>query len=309
MIPMLSSLSKPAYLFQPRVAVRQLVRVLLQGSPPPMAEVELPWGVSISVQPREAIGLCLYKSRIYDLIVTETVSRLVAEADACVDCGANIGYITSLMAVRAGRRGVVYAFEAHPGIFQQLTQNAARWNGISDIHLNCCGVSDSNHGALLWLPDEFAVNRGVASLEAQRFDGALPSEGIKVETRRLDDVLPASTKIGVMKVDVEGHEAAVFSGMAGLLGAKMVRDIVFEEWKPYPARTHELLRAHGFTVFSLGQRLTGPLLLAADAETGRDSYDPVNYLATLDPKRAMDLFRPRGWTCLARPARRPNGSD
>jgi len=303
---MLSSFSKPEYLFQPRVAVRQLGRLLLRRPAPEAAVIELPWGVPISVQPRQAIGGCLYRSSIYDLIVTEAVSRLVAEADACVDCGANIGYVTSLMAVRAGKEGGVHAFEAHPGIFQQLAGNAARWAGVCDILLTCCGVSDSDQSARLWLPDEFAVDRGGSSLEAQGFGGAPPRKSIEIKARRLDDILPAPVRIGVMKIDVEGHEAAVFRGMAGMLGGKRIRDIVFEEWKPHPAETHELLREHRFTIFSLGQRLTGPLLLPADAAPGRRSYDPINYLATLDPHRAVDLFRGRGWTCLSRSVRRPD---
>ena len=102
--------------------------------------------------------------------------------------------------------------------------------------------------------------------------------------------------IGIVKMDVQGHELSVLQGMSGLLESRAVRDIVFEEEKPFPAPTHQFLKTFGYSIFGLQGSLTAVQALpdtqpAFDAEWG-----PVpNYLATHDPARAVARFKPLFW--------------
>ena len=47
---------------------------------------------------------------IYDLIVTEILWRLINKGEIAVDVGANIGYMTSLMAAKVASSGKVYSY-------------------------------------------------------------------------------------------------------------------------------------------------------------------------------------------------------
>ena len=50
---------------------------------------------------------------------------------------------------------------------------------------------------------------------------------------RLNELLEATATVGVMKIDVERHELAVLEGSEALLRCCVIRDIVFEEHRPY----------------------------------------------------------------------------
>ena len=60
---------------------------------------------------------------MYETEVTESLWRLARVGDLAVDVGANIGYMTSILAVKAGARGKINSFEPHPTIFQRLRLN------------------------------------------------------------------------------------------------------------------------------------------------------------------------------------------
>src|SRR5262249_15069120 len=122
---LLRRLNKPEYFFRPSQLLRRLHQVVrsIGGS----HEVNFPWGAHISIDPREEIGRAILRKGLYDLIVSETLWRLVEPGDLAVDVGANIGAMTSLMARRCGPNGMVASFEPHPRNFRALERNAARW--------------------------------------------------------------------------------------------------------------------------------------------------------------------------------------
>src|SRR3954453_11048007 len=118
-------LIKPCYLFSPRTAIHRVMMKLfpaVQG----IVEVPLPWGVTLEVDLSDAIGNEIYKQRSFDIAVTEVAWRLLRAGDKILDVGANIGYLTSLFAIRVGPSGMVHAFEPHPRVRERLTWNIAR---------------------------------------------------------------------------------------------------------------------------------------------------------------------------------------
>ena len=96
-------------------------------------------------------------------------------------------------------------------------------------------------------------------------------------------------KLAVIKIDVEGHELAVFEGAAGLLEQHAFRDIVFESTKQYPSLVHCLLLKYGYSVFRLESGICGPKLI----EPSRSSKGEgllADFVATIEPKRASKRF-------------------
>ena len=123
----------------------------------------------------------------------------------------------------------------------------------------------------------------------------------------LDEVLPLAEEVRVLKVDVEGHEEAVFRGAEKLLSRGQIHHIIFEEFKPYPAPTHRLLEQHGYQIFVMEERLSGPRLIAAGGPARLSPYAPPNYLATLHSKELLACFQPWGWKCLGSSAKNSFG--
>jgi FkbM family methyltransferase len=278
--------NKPHYLFRPDQLVR---RVLGAGSRP----VVLPWGLSVDVDPAEAHGKALLRARVIDLATTEALFRLMPRGGVAIDAGANLGYMTSVLAFRGGPAGRVLAFEPMPATFAALRENVARWpaDRVARVELHELALSSADGTASLQVPADHAANIGRASLE-RNGDGA----SIDVRVARLDDLV--AEPVDVMKVDVEGHELDLLRGAERLLRDRRVRHIVFEEHRPYPTAVTDTLERYDYEILRLEQKLTGP---SADTDVHappRLVYHPPNYLATLDPDAVLRAMAPRGWRAL-----------
>ena len=281
---------KPEYFYRPA----QILKRLAWSQNRAATDVALPWGLSIAVHPGDSIGRSLCTQGVYDLSLTEVIWRLLDAGDTAVDAGANIGYVTGLMAVRAGPRGSVAALEPHPDIFAELQHNVIRWRARSNlaaIALHNLAASESRSMATLFLPRDFSHNRGVSTLAA----GENAVAGPTVETLPLDELIPGF--VALLKIDVEGHELTLLKGCQRLLSRRGIRDIVFEEHQPYPSAVHQLLEAAGYRVKRIDRAFRGPLLLDP-AQPCRHPFLPSNYLATLDLERCVRRTDPRGWFCL-----------
>jgi FkbM family methyltransferase len=283
---------RPEYLFRPSQILRRLSFTPSQNA----TELALPWHCTIKARSTEAIGRSIATQGVYDLPLTEALTRLADPGETALDLGANIGYASLVLARAVGPLGRVICFEPNPALLPLLRTNAAHWSSLpaAPIEIQEIAVSDANGDGILGFPDEYAQNEGLASLESA-------THGVPVSIRRLDSFDIAS--VGVMKVDVEGHEASVFSGAKGLLAEKRIRDIVFEEHEPYPARSHSILLEHGYRVFRLTRSAVRPLLLAPENQS-RTGFLQPNFLATLDPLRAFKRFAAWGWSALSAKAPR-----
>jgi FkbM family methyltransferase len=215
--------------------------------------------------------------------------------------GANVGYATSVLARRVGRFGRVLTLEAHPELHRELGVNLASWrNALSGIVLEGYDVAlSSGRGtARLEVLEEFARNRGLCSVCNDPGPSSSGETYLPVASETLDAFLGGRQRVGVAKMDVEGHEEAVLLGARELFAAGRVRDWVFEHHGEYPSPVTRLFETNGYTVFKLRKKFVRPALVGADRKTQRSAWEPPNYLATQDPGRAASRFGPSGWRCL-----------
>ena len=243
---------------------------------------------------------------LHEAEVTETLWRLTAPADLAVDAGANIGYTTSILGLRVGPKGIVHSFEPHPQVFQSLKENVALWKKdprCGSFLLHEAALGKGTGKASLHVSDWFRTNRGTAWI-AETTQAPSNLQIIEVPIHNLDKLFDENERIGVLKMDVQGHELYVLQGMTRMLQQRAVRDIVFEEEAPFPAPSHEFLKSFGYSIFGLQGHFSGVQLLP-DAQPAFDpEFGPVpNYLATCDVARALALFKPPLWRSfgLARP--------
>lgn len=133
-------------------------------------------------------------------------SKLVKEGDIILEIGANIGSQTVSLSRMVGNSGMVYAFEPQPVIFQNLCANISV-NGLHNVRAFpfACG----GHNGHVFLPNVNYNQEG-------NFGGiSMASTGTEQVTLIcLDDWFAEKEKITLLKIDVEGMESVVISGLS-----------------------------------------------------------------------------------------------
>jgi FkbM family methyltransferase len=285
-------INKPEYFYRPQQGLRRIVQTFLPQ--PSTVQVVLPWGLRMRVNPDEDLGNALWRFGIYDLPLSETIWRLLDRGETAIDVGANIGYVTGLLAARSGPGARVVAFEPHPQLFSELLSHISDWSDQRISLIKPYDVALSCQGGTAFLDEgkNFESNRGTSRITQD------PSN-IEIRTARLDEFGSDFGPIGLLKLDVEGHEEEAFSGAEKLLRAKAIRDIVFEDHsRSFKSPVPSMLAGLGYAIFAVTRSLTGPLLVKAGARYTSASYLPPNFLATADPQRAIARVKARGWQVL-----------
>ena len=288
---MLAGLWKPWFIYQPTQVIR---RARIARHPPigGYVSIRTSWGGHVTCDPARMIGRSIATTGVYDLAVSEVLVRLIAPGETVIDAGANVGYMTLLASLAAGRLGHVLAFEPHPELFPVLRANVAASPYAAGVTLHQCALSDRPGSANLDIPFDFSSNDGIASLGAATAN----SRSVRVQTCVLDSVFDGIA--AVLKLDVEGFESQVLRGATRLLAGRRLRHILFEDHAIEQSVVMPLLRDAGYRVFSLGWTMRGPAIEPVDRGRLATEYEAPNYVATLDPDQLLARCRPRGWRTL-----------
>jgi FkbM family methyltransferase len=292
-----NALAKPEYLFRPVQLLRRARLALLSpqsSSGSPLAAVDLvrlPWGAEMYVRRKDNIGSAIATLGVYDLPVTETILRLLEEGDLAVDVGANVGFMTHVMAHAVGARGRVISFEPHPGLLSELRQNVGTVGSGAHCEVMPIAVSSAEGSGYLAEGDMFEGNRGTARI-------ADDSRGIAINLTTLDRALCDEAQIGLMKIDIEGFELEALRGAAALLSARRIRHLIVEEHGTPPTPVTSLLEAGGYSLFQLGMTTWGPRLTAIGEPILARPWEARSILATLDPVLVQHSIAVRGWRAL-----------
>jgi FkbM family methyltransferase len=185
--------------------------------------------------------------------------------DLLVDVGANVGLHT-LLAAACGAE--VVALEPLPAARAMLERNVAR-NGLAGrVLILAAGAADAR-GELTFTDGPSCLNHVVGP-------GEVPGVPVrKVPVVPLDEVVPSGRPVVMLKIDVEGFEAAVLRGATRLLADPALRAVIVET-QGYDARygrsgeVLRLLTAAGFVAVHLepgGRTLTDATPGAPSANT------------------------------------------
>jgi len=181
-------------------------------------------GHRMRVDPDDTVvAVRLRETGWFEPFETRLVERLVSAGDTVVDIGANIGYYTLQFARLVGPAGRVYAFEPDPRNFELLQENVWQ-NGYRNVTLVRAAVADRSGAARLFINP---TNRG----DHRIYDGAPGRRTIEIHATTLDDYFAGHDgRIDLVKIDVQGAEAAAFAGMRGILGARRIGRVLTEFW-------------------------------------------------------------------------------
>jgi FkbM family methyltransferase len=202
----------------------------------------------------------LLLDRAFEPEVSLLLQQTVQPGDTFVDVGANIGYYACTLARKVGPNGRVFAYEANPEVFNSLRDNIIINNVLAWTQCRNIGVWD-NRGVLdLHRRNRDHGNTSIIRLSKETLEAVGDtSDTFQIECDTLDSLLADyDGPIAVVKIDVEGAEAAVLRGMRGLVTRNPQIRIVLE-WALWtirgvggtPEGMWELIRSMGFEVFKI----------------------------------------------------------
>ncbi|HZR23142.1 MAG TPA: FkbM family methyltransferase [Vicinamibacterales bacterium] len=174
----------------------------------------------------------------YEPQETRVLQHLLHPGMTMLDVGANWGYFTLVGAFLVGQAGRVIAIEADPPAVATLRRNVER-NRLAQVTVLGIAASDEP-GELAFEPYERHDRRRFGNFGVERVaDGEETATAIRVAARPLDDVLDEAgiDRVDVIKMDIEGGEAAGLRGLARRLASGRVDRIVLEL---HPAALHKL---------------------------------------------------------------------
>lgn len=191
-----------------------------------------------------------YYFQTHEMFLERIFDKHLTEGDIFIDIGANCGYWSAYALSRVGTTGEVHAFEPVPHYFS-FVRRLGELNPDFRVFANpvACGAAPSRLPMAIVPPrrenfDNYDTNIGSSSL-APGFlaHAAALTESIDVPIIRFDDYVEERAidldRIGLIKIDVEGFESAVFDGMPRVLakpGRKVpiLCEILTDRLRPMP---------------------------------------------------------------------------
>jgi FkbM family methyltransferase len=174
--------------------------------------------------PGDVISDCIAFTGVHEPGVTRRVAELASAGGLLVDVGANLGYFSLLWAA-ANPENRCLSFEASPRNAELLRRNV-RGNGLESRIEVIAQAAGHQAGKLRFDPGP-ADQTGWGG-----FSGKSTSGAIEVDVVRVDEVVPAGSRVALLKVDIEGADAWALMGCERLLNARAVGEIWFEQNKP-----------------------------------------------------------------------------
>jgi FkbM family methyltransferase len=187
----------------------------------------LRFGAQAVVFLNEYIGRAAYLWGDNDPRITAIIKAVLREGDTALDIGANFGLPGLLMAKCAGHSGIVHLFEPQPVIAECL-RTSLLINGYSNAVVHELALSDHDGSAAMTILDP--SNWGMTTLSPPKPTSANPFDVIWVRTKNSGEYIVslACTKVTLIKIDVEGHEAVILASMREWLAQIRPPVIVFE---------------------------------------------------------------------------------
>jgi FkbM family methyltransferase len=152
----------------------------------------------------------------YEPDLQQAITELVKPGMVAYDVGANIGYITLLLAQAVGEAGQVISFEPLPANVERLLANLALNNLEKHVQVEAAAVVDHSRKVEFLVGPSGGMGKARGSTGRQNvpYSQALEVPGLSLDEfiYQLDHPEPQ-----IIKMDIEGGEILALPGMARLL--------------------------------------------------------------------------------------------
>ena len=190
------------------------------GSAPVLSEIE---GFRIFTAPDDAAVGRSVRQGLYEPEVCVQFRRVLRPGMGVLDLGANIGFFALLAASLVGAGGSVLAIEPNPRNVR-LLEASRRVNGFAQLSVLQVAAGRS-HGLLVL---NSSYSNGTTAGLPDDVAGVLAAE--TVPALRIDSVVPAGSRIDLIKIDVEGAEYTALLGCEATIRAH--RPTIISEFSP-----------------------------------------------------------------------------
>ncbi len=201
---------------------------------------------------RQAVRIAM---GLHEPEIQQAMRQLLRPGMNCIDAGAHIGLYTMVMAQGGGQ---VWSFEPMPGTFDLLLKNIAENGFEQSVHPTRAACHQQPGTAKLYLPE--AADLGPAFIRPVEQSADFPGAVMEVPMVAIDQVVPPETRIGLVKMDIEGNEPFALRGMGRIL--ERDHPILFSEFLPNamgvnPDDHLAWLRSRGYELYEVGEFLRG----------------------------------------------------
>ncbi|MEL6645713.1 MAG: FkbM family methyltransferase [Pseudomonadota bacterium] len=160
------------------------------------------------------------------------IASMLRPGDVCVDCGANVGEVTAVLAATGAS---VHCFEPDPFAFGKLSK---RFGGAANVTLHPAAVGLNAGQITLMRAENFADNPRGGSVKSTVIAGGrgiAEADGIAVDVidfpAFVGDLIQTHGEIAFLKMDIEGAELDILE--------EMERRELFDPIRLTVAETHE----------------------------------------------------------------------
>lgn len=185
--------------------------------------------IALYASPDNYIEWTLLSTGSYEPEIEKLIALSLRPGDVALDIGANIGLQSLRMARYVGEAGTVLSFEPLNHLQEKFRKNMSL-NRFHQVKLFTCALSDrSGEEEFTIDPEEY--NQGTFSIGHTSGTGKKKQ---KVKILRGDDIpeITALPKLDLIKIDVEGYESDVLSGLTETVTKHKPR-IIFEYDEQY----------------------------------------------------------------------------
>ena len=221
---------------------------------PKPAWVQLEPQVKMLLDPNDHVSRRIAENGVWEPETWRVVEPHLQRGATLVDVGAHIGYYSLKAAGRVGPNGRVIAIEPDPDTVRKLQENI-RANDARNITVQPVACAGSE--AIL---EFFAARNNPTISSISRANASEGAISIRVRARPLDAILHdvATSRVDVLKIDVEGAELQVLKGAQEtltryhpLLVVELI-DGQLREMGTSSAEVTDFLRSYGYAVRDSG---------------------------------------------------------
>ena len=172
----------------------------------------------------ETKEIYLHQQR-YEKTEAAVIRQWLVPGDFAVDCGANVGLLSSLMAERAGHTGTVWAVEASPSTAAKLDAVLAVLR-LPQVKVIRKAVSD-RAGEVVFSDDTSRSESNTIQLGGSEVEAKAV---VRVPATSLDELLACGTARApaLLKMDIEGAEPLGLKGWTSLATSPSPPVLIFE---------------------------------------------------------------------------------
>jgi FkbM family methyltransferase len=187
----------------------------------------------------------------YEVELQQAVNDLLRPGMTIYDVGANIGYVTLLLARSAGERGHVVAFEALPANVARLEKNVALNHLGGRVIIVPAAVVDQAGPVHFLVHPSTSMGKAVGSAGREKMEEYLKEievPGLALDGYVFEDGLRSHRPPDAIKMDIEGGEVLAIKGVERIL--QEVRPLLLVELHGHEAAraVWESLARHHYTV-------------------------------------------------------------